>query len=803
VWRWIELRSAGFPVDLVLQLAAPQTARAADELLAQRMELDRVRARIANAIAGLPPSKDTRRAAQLLERGRELDRSNPALASLGGQLDELASVEARVRALEATLAEVYEHEDREIGGVLCELAGEPRLREALLWQNRHALHTGVDWLRDHGSGPANRRRRQNQQLLASYLQRYCTKNDTIGFFGPFGFGEIADVAPLVVEPGDRLLSRRRVYFEHWAIDVLARSFAADPELRGKLRPRRMPTVRVEGTTVHYGLTRSVELPRPVAELLAQLDATRTAEQLARDLATPEDDVFEMLEALADKNLCTWTLEVPTAVEPPGRLEHELRRLLDEAGPSGRPGVAALDELEARRDEVLEAAGDVPRLDAALGKLEECFERIASTAATRRSGETYAGRTIVYEECLRDVRLGVGPELLAKLDDTLQILLVAGRWYTHDVATRYLAMFERTFDELSPGGAPVDYLGFWQAIKLHFPMYPAPAPLVTEATAELQRRWAGLLELPEDSRRVTFQPADLVERVERGFAAPGPGWPDARYHAPDIMIAAPSAEAVCRGERLLVLGEFHPSVNTIQLVAQREHADPHALIRAREVDIPETVPTMVIGKQQTTRGDHVWLSRHNIDIELADTRSWRDRDQVIAIADLEVARANGGLVVRDRAGRHVFDIIVFHGNYLTAVIAPEFNLFTPLAHRPRITIGSVVVAREQWRHDARELTFATLPRGAAQFAAVRAWTQESAMPRHVFVRIPEETKPIYVDFESPIYVEMFAKLVRKASIVIVTEMLPGHGDAWLPDAAGQRYTCELRLIAVDPLPWRPR
>jgi hypothetical protein len=34
------------------------------------------------------------------------------------------------------------------------------------------------------------------------------------------------------------------------------------------------------------------------------------------------------------------------------------------------------------------------------------------------------------------------------------------------------------------------------------------------------------------------------------------------------------------------------------------------------------------------------------------------------------------------------------------------------------------------------------------------------------------------------------------------MLPAPEEVWLPDAAGNRYTCELRMLVVHPVPWRP-
>jgi hypothetical protein len=72
---------------------------------------------------------------------------------------------------------------------------------------------------------------------------------------------------------------------------------------------------------------------------------------------------------------------------------------------------------------------------------------------------------------------------------------------------------------------------------------------------------------------------------------------------------------------------------------------------------------------------------------------------------------------------------------------------------------------------------------------------------VFVKIPEEPKPCYVDFESGVYIEIFSRLVRRASSITVSEMLPAPSDTWLIDRSGTSYTSELRIAALDPEPWR--
>jgi hypothetical protein len=70
---------------------------------------------------------------------------------------------------------------------LAEVARDPAFREAVAWQSRMSLASAVD---KHASGrresPGRVRRRE--EVIASYWQRYCSKNDTIGFFGPLGWG---------------------------------------------------------------------------------------------------------------------------------------------------------------------------------------------------------------------------------------------------------------------------------------------------------------------------------------------------------------------------------------------------------------------------------------------------------------------------------------------------------------------------------------------------------------------------------------------------------------------------------------
>jgi hypothetical protein len=116
------------------------------------------------------------------------------------------------------------------------------------------------------------------------------------------------------------------------------------------------------------------------------------------------------------------------------------------------------------------------------------------------------------------------------------------------------------------------------------------------------------------------------------------------------------------------------------------------------------------------------------------------------------------------------------------------------HGARITMGRTVWQRETWDIPATD--------GPASAQAAASWARGLGLPRRVFALSPGELKPIYVDFDSPILTRILCRQLRRAAADFpgrparFTEMLPGPDDCWLTDEEGQRYTSELRLVAVD-------
>jgi hypothetical protein len=180
-------------------------------------------------------------------------------------------------------------------------------------------------------------------------------------------------------------------------------------------------------------------------------------------------------------------------------------------------------------------------------------------------------------------------------------------------------------------------------------------------------------------------------------------------------------------------------------------------------------------------------------------------RTLQIASLVIeAAGSGGPYVRTRDGSLRFDIVEVFADIISMLTLNAFKLIEPRPRAPRVNLDQLVIARETWNfRGAEAATFAHEKDAAARFLAARRWARGREMPRFVFVKVPVEQKPFYVDFDSPVYVDIFAKMIRRTvegappdALIAVSEMLPTHEQSWLPDAEANRYTSEFRIVALD-------
>ncbi|BCL17291.1 non-ribosomal peptide synthetase [Micromonospora sagamiensis] len=822
LWRWVGLRAAGFPVETLTALGDPDLVRAADTLLAAEDRLTATRRELAERVhrvrAASPAGERTgwNRAVRQLRRDTPPEPLPAGSASVDGGA--LVRAHAALCAAHAdrdgafvAYRAAYDRAGAARAAALRATAADPLFREAVTWQNRHALRTGVDPVLTAGDR-RDSRHRQHEALVATYLQRYCVKNDTIGFFGPVGWARITDAPPgLAVHHGGAPLARRTVYLENWAVVEVAEALAArDPGLRPWLVPRRMPFLAVVGDELRMPLTPPVGLPPVTARLLRACDGTRSAGEIAAELAADPttgiatgEQVYRMLAELREERRISWSLEVPKEDVFP---ERALRTRLTAIGDAAvrEPALAALDDLERARDEVAAAAGDADRLGAAIEALEERFRALTGTAPTRRAGRTYAGRTLVYEDCRSGTEVTLSTDLVATCWPALSLLLESVRWFTSAGAALFRRAFVERYRELvaRTGTATVSFADFW--LWANDLLFDPPEKLVAPVVRALQDRWARVLPDAVD-HRVTATSTDLRERVAEAFAAPRPGWVGAYQHSPDVLLAADGPEAVARGDFHWVVGEVHPGVNTLRsalFVAQ--HPAPEELRAAMAADLPYGRLTLAATGEEggaSSRLTDKLVTDRDLRLVFGHDSCGLDPATSLPVADCLLGPVDGVLTVHSRDGRHRLPLTEVLGEALMVQLVQRFDIRRPADHQPRITVDRVVLARESWRFTAAGLDFAGLPDEGERFHRVRRWQREHALPRHVFVKTPAEEKPFHLDFASLAAVDVFARAVRRVghdrdAAVRLTEMLPGPEQTWLTDAQGRHRTAELRLVAVD-------
>ena len=822
LWRLMGLRGTGFPISELLRFGAQECAALSEQILESEVEVALLRQEALHSLHREVKTVSGKEKARF-EKAIKCVRSNNASPSLD-MASAASTVVETLRTARGKLDSLWTEFHASFNAALVrqsklisEVAAGNDFQEAVIWQNRHAFHTAVSSLVNGSSAPVTRnsKRRQHEELVAKYMQRYCAKNDTIGTFGPVGWARFSERGvALEALAGDSLIAERNVYFEVWAIDELARALTSDKRYAPWLVPRRLPYVDVRNNLLFLPRKAPIRISAGQAALLNACDGKRNAHDVAGEVRRTcasefksDNDVYTILEILKKNQLISWELEIPLVLYPEKTLRAWLERIGDEA--LRRQSLDALGELEDAREAVAAAHNDTTKLNDALSNLETIFTRLTSVAPTRAAGRTYAARTLVYHDSRRNIEVNIGPQILQSIGPALSLLLTSARWVTAKVAEMSEKYFDSVFAQLSAKKASttIEFTEFHEALDAMIggedanPFRAAVRPL-------LEQKWGEILAVPTYQRTVEYRSEDLRERVAAAFAVPSSQRRLACYHSPDIMIAASSQEAIRRGDYQVVLGELHVFWNTLAwwlFVGQQETAG--VIEQSFDLDLPEPIVTWLVpkGHWASTSGRlaPAHFASKDYRVEVRPGAANRETARVIPGGALLVERQGDELIVRKHGEPLRFTLAEVYREVFSHRISQAFTVMSPQPYRPRISIDSLIISREAWRFAAAELEFAFIKDEGERFVAARRWTVKHGIPRFAFAVSPVEVKPFYVDFDSPIYVDIFAKVVRhtvqlgnEESYVTLSEMMPAPDQVWLPDAEGRLYTSELRVVAFD-------
>lgn len=722
-----------------------------------------------------------------------------------------------MRTLDALAVPETAAKSCEPSGAIDALLLDDGFRTALTWQSPDLMR---NWaaryaaaLRN-GERPRLSRRDRREALIARYAQRYCAKNDTVGFFGAVGWARFVDHGPDLTTTGTGGVRRRGVHFEPWTGEALAEAWRRDRLLLPWLPVRLDPSSVFDGRS----LRRAGRRPQPVdalaAALLRAVDGRRRVGEVAAAAAGPETrttegDAVEALTDLHDKGIVQIGFLVPCDARPEDHLRRQADALPAEHGARVH---AVLDRLEKDRRDVLNAGPD--GLLAALDQVDRTLAEAGASRPDRRGGTGAGrgtpryGRTALYLDCRRDLDADLGPGVLDRLAVPLAALLDGARWLAAEVADMTHRELVACCTRLRRGTGEVT-LGQLQLAAAD--VLSGADDRVDEIVEDFQLRWGEILP-HRGTGEIKISGAVATRLAETLFPPRTPGWAAARYHSPDLMLARG-----VDGRLRWVLGELHVALNTLESrVFLTQADDREELIGATEADMrqgrvvpvhPSTSPYVTARTFPPSSLDPPGRYRY-----------WSyGRDQghpsgalSAPAAGLRVFERDGVLFARHDAGAWEAPVLELFGDFLTALVVNRFRLRPARPHAPRVAIDDLVVCRETWRFAAGAVPVPATRAADREHRALRRWAREQGLPRRVFVRSADEPKPFYVDFAAPLLIENFARCVRRSATppgrtgagghglnIEVVEMLPGPEELWLGDDAGRRYTSEFRIVAVDP------
>ncbi|MFB7126832.1 lantibiotic dehydratase [Kitasatospora sp. NPDC056273] len=849
------VRQAGFPLELLSGLVdegadaearalfdryaalLEAAAAAKEELKRPPVAADEALSRavgdaIGNAIGMLRPLTEPDLAAATRELG---PRSGP-LAGFQNQVTEL-------RRACREFAESHAQRMWEGRLAVAEVFADERLRDVLLLSNDAAAPQFLAWLDAFDPTVTGRRRAHAQKmtdLLTMYLQRVTTKNETHSHFGPLNVARVAGGGTLDWTDGSAVL--RRAYVSHWAAARLARKLGEDPALRTLVRPRRLPFAFLDqGDGAHTGVDlyscgvesapgvdwRFDRIGRvavgPAQDwLLRRLDGVRTLEELSAEWhgrfgASADGDgddgpgFDEALADLADRGLATAWPEVPVGDPRPLAA---LRAQLVAADAGDHPAMAWTAELEAAVAAFAQAP--YPERPTALAALKARFEELTAGPANRFGGHHYADRSVVWEEAhgeLDDLR--IGSELAEVLSEELafvyEIALAAPRLRLRletDILTRWFR------DRFGPD-RPVPLADFYRAFVEDREQLALRCSDVTTEVARLRATVARqLLGTADPAAREIVVPDERIDELRAGLPQ-GP----AAFCNPDVLLAASGPQALAAGEFQVVVGELHAgrdllthSSLSVQAVERAPRLTEEIEARYRTLLAEDEILVDVLrGHQDKTACQQ---SFPGPDLEILG-RSPKDRADVLHPSDLHLLLNGPRLELRTQGRPERIRLLAPPAGGYTLMDDPLAPFAFPrlhggngldlgeLPHVPRIRHRRTVLQRELWRIPASELR-GWSPTGspvkaddAAEYLTACRLRARYGWPRRVFAKLPGQPKPVYVDWDAPLIVRQFFRLVRGVEgTVVISELLPSTEQRWLR-VNGASYTSELRYAVFAP------
>lgn len=631
--------------------------------------------------------------------------------------------------------------------------------------------------------PDDRLGHRHERSLLLYLQRLCTKNETMSAYGPSQWARLQPSEELVLDSEAAL--RRTCFVEKRTAMALVAALERDDDARAHLPPRLHPFGELAGSRfVRVDRGDTIELDADEQAIVARCDGT------ARDVGP-----LATVASLAARGVLDWQLHLPAGADRMASLRAAIAAWPE--SPARARWLGHVDEIEALREQFASDLGVASRrtiVGAARTKLAEL-----GTAVPEGQRVLYAGTNPFGEECVVDATLSIPHRLFDEL------AVAAAPWLDFWRAV-YCTIAARATERLRPlvnGPTPLAaFLGKAAANGIALALNGIPL-LAAQAFAEVRARFASAFAEQAGERELELSPA-LLAAVAGGPASFSElTWPSA-----DVQLRASSAEAVKRGDFQWIIAELHPGVAVVQHGLLWGCPDPAAF--AADVRCAMDGPVGDFGFAGVDLTTHTTVPFSAFAPSLycyVGAGAAPSGARSLAPSEVEVVDDGHDLRMRERGtGR---DLGSFTRSWALALGFHPF-LFRIARRTPRLVVNGVIVQRAMWtisRDDWKPHRWIGVSSDVQLLLECDRLRTHSGIPRHVFIRPTDrailrvgaggrdkDAKPIYLDLETMPLVRLLDRWLDKHGEIEITEMLPEPEMMFWRTPEG-RHPFELRTLLL--------
>jgi len=579
----------------------------------------------------------------------------------------------------------------------------------------------------------NARSGDRERHLLLYLQRIAAKNDTFSEFGPSGWGKVGKKVSGVGLKPEPSIAKRDAFLERWTAHAIAAAINADPEHSN-------PKLAVPALEPH------------AVEILL--------EDVKNWLPSPvRDKWLSILQAL---------VELPSKFVAATEIQ-DRQSILDEAQTS----LQSIGAEPKHGDRFLYAASNP------IG--EECFR-----------------------ECHFEINEGLIDEVVVQAEPWIDLWRDSYAFIASRVAAGLRGIMEKSGAKSGVMPLPT-FLQACEAAKLPL-AGPGLVALAVMAFQEVKAAFRKRLQPHVDLSEYELTAEDChVVRDNFDY----PKFDEYTYPSADLQLAATSTEAIARGDYQWILAELHPPIAILHHCMYWSCPDTEALSRA----LASTTfgrPNFHFGFFAADFTAHTTVRLFDAIPELsnfvAPQRAHPNWKKISPTdAEVYIDQTTGDVCVRK------IDNQEYLGSFARAWVIPlGFHPFQfgMAPHTPRLRCGKVIVQRRSWTVKADELIPGNYTGVSTHLVfAVEKLRAERNLPRFVYIRPTEQalrrsgaegrdkdTKPVFVDLESYLFLEIFHRWLMKAGEIEVTEMLPDPQHLLWKEPDG-RHSFELRTLIV--------